>query len=280
MAGTYESDGYLRNLSLETAFVMNGMFALSARFSNSKSLSETEPKDRGAPFAKRAATLFERYNAEGHEQPSLRMLQGSILQAAYYLASGVSSRAWFLTGVCCRMAYELGLHCMDHDIIYGNYNQTTREWVQSEEKRRAWWSAWELDNFASTISCRPYCFDRHRAEVLLPTSDKAWFWAGPVASAALRTDPLTSWKSLEDCPNQDERAWFLVSIYLVRVINEMLQLPRGASAQMHKDLDTAVRCFALALPSKFDFSLNHLSFRPEDRQSSGWIISTKLMLQG
>jgi Fungal specific transcription factor domain len=278
MAGTYDSEGRVANLSQESTFVLNGMFALSARFSNSEYFSRVKPTDRGVAFAKRAQTLFEQQQ-DLDEQPTLRMMQGCILLACYYLTSGISSQAWILTGVCVRMAYELGLHDMDHNIIVENRKQTPQEWVIGEEKRRAWWSAWELDNFASTISDRPYCFDRNRAEVLLPVSDNAWFSNTPVASAALSTDPLTAWKSLDGCPNQDERAWFLVSVYLVRLGTELFHLPKGASSQMHKDHDTAISCFALVLPSKFDIS-GGISFDGENWKSSSWIISTHLMIQG
>jgi hypothetical protein len=276
----FRSDGLLGKLSLETAFVLNGIFALSARFSTSEFFTAMKSRDRGVDFAKAASTLLERYQTQDHEQPTLRMLQGSVLLACYYLASGWSSRGWYLLGICSRQVYELGLHQLDHDVIAGNHTEAVQDWVGHEEKRRVWWSAWELDCFVSTISCRPYCFDRNRVEVLLPVSDKAWFRNEPVASAPLKTDPLTVWKSLEDCPNQDEWAWFLVTVYLVRLANELLQQPGVTPPQMHKDLDTVITCFALALPSKFDLSSDSLSFDQENKRSSSWIISTNLMLQG
>jgi hypothetical protein len=266
-------------LPLESAFILNGMFALSARFSTSKSLSHLDAKDRGTAFAKRAEQLYERQlRLETFSQPSLPFLQGCLLLAAYYLGAGVCSRAWLITGVCSRLAYDLRLHTLDDDVISGGKHLDGKDWIEREERRRTWWSSWELDNFASTVSGRPYGHDKGQLQVLLPVSDEAWFSNTPIASAPLHTDTLKVWKSLERCQNQDERAWFLLSIYLVRLSYDISRSP--GYPQNHKDIKTAIDCFALVLPRKFDLSNGGLLFDQRNWRNSCWIIGTNLMVQG
>lgn len=247
------------------------MFALSARYSISDNFSNQGPTARGEPFARQAEALLDKYNSEITSQPTLRILQGCILLACYHLSSGITSRAWYFTGLCSRVAYELDLHVLDREVINGSHVESPSEWVENEEKRRAWWSAWELDNFASTVSCRPYGFDRYWAEILLPVSDKDWFSGTHVASAPLEYSPLAGWQTLEDCPNQCERAWYLISVHLVRLSNEF----RRGTGKDFEDFETGVQYFALALPPKFDVS----SVAFGDGSNTGWIVCTHIMLQ-
>jgi hypothetical protein len=163
-------------------------------------------------------------------------------------------------------------------VISGGKHLDGKEWIEREERRRTWWSSWELDNFASTVSGRPYGHDKGQLQVLLPVSDEAWFSNTPIASAPLHTDTLKVWKSLEICQNQDERAWFLLSIYLVRLTFDISRSP--GYPQTPKDIKTAIDCFALVLPRKFDLSNGGLLFDQRNWRNSCWIIGTNLMVQG
>lgn len=261
----------------EAAFILNGMFALSARFSMHDDFRDAAALSRGEPFARRAVDIFDRHLADSQEAPNLRILQGHILLACYYLSSGISSRAWRFTGMCVRMLYELNIHKVDHHHAIEGYVETPEEWVKTEEKRRAWWSAWELDNFASTVACRPFCCDR-QVEVLLPVSDEDWFAGKPVRSAFLWTNRRAAWEGLADCENQAERAWFLVAVHLIRLATDITTLSSmESSSQRQNELETAMTCFRLALPPKFDLSC--LFFKGDNWSNAAWAVSTHIMFQ-
>lgn len=266
-----------RSLTPEDGFVLNAVFALSARYSTLEPFADLKPSARGELFAKRAEALLPRNTSVfDTAEPSLRTFQGHILLACYYLSSGITSRAWILIGTCSRIAYQLGLDTMDRDMISGRRIEGPQEWIASEERRRAWWSAWELDNFASTVSCRPYGFDRYQTEILLPVSDRDWFRGVPVASAPLGNVPSNAWKSLVDSSNQSERAWFLVSVHLVRLARDLRREPGEPSTwKRADDFETGVKHFALALPPKFDLSPRSSG----GGSAEGWIICTHFMLQ-
>ncbi|RVX74083.1 hypothetical protein B0A52_01915 [Exophiala mesophila] len=279
-----EFRGKINNLSLstsstsrESAFVLNAMFALSARFSSADAFSDRGRTARGEPFARRAEHLLENHNSSAIGQSSLRILQGCILLACYRLSSGITSRAWVLTGLCSRMAYELGLHELDRELIPGDVSspQYVSEWIEREEKRRAWWCCYELDHLASTLTCRPYGLDRQRTDILLPVSDKDWYAGVPVASASLTQDPLMAWQSLVDCPNQSLRAWYLVNLHLVRLGHELRELDTARAQKDVQDYKLAVKYFSLALPPSFDIC----SGLTNTGSDFGWVISTHIMLQ-
>lgn len=64
-----------------------------------------------------------------------------------------------MVGSCTRLAYEVGLHNTDADLaVLGTESNVldVDENMKREEKRRAWWTIWEMDTFSSTTSLRPY----------------------------------------------------------------------------------------------------------------------------
>jgi hypothetical protein len=271
-------------LSIESAFILNGMFALAARFSTSGFFSGIPVKERGDGFALQAQSLYQDcIRASELEIPSLAYLQGAILLNFYQSVSGPNARTWVLTGLCCRLAYDLGLNTLDDDILGKSQTKevqwsSVEDWVQREELRRAWWSVWELDTFSSTLSCRPFTIDRNRMQVLLPAPDKEWFSETPIASAGIGSTPLSAWKSLQGSPNQDVRAWFLVCNFLMELAHEMSQ-KTSISPQVKRDMESALSCFALVLPGEFHLSSGSLIFDEENYTKSNWIIATNLMLQ-
>ncbi|EXJ70573.1 uncharacterized protein A1O5_06643 [Cladophialophora psammophila CBS 110553] len=271
------SDLATSSSSPESAFVLNAMFALSARYSTSDHFSGLVPITRGKSFLRQAEAILEAHNSNETSGPSLRILQGCIMLACYHLSSGITPRAWLLTGMCSRLAYELGLHRLDRESTKASScspEVSSNKWIDNEEKRRAWWSAWELDNFASTISRRPYGFDRDSADIFLPVSDKDWFSGNRVASASLAYEPLAAWQSLVDCPNQSEHAWYLVSLHFIRLGHELQQASHLTRKNLN-DFETAVRYFSLALPPSFDNVEGVFGSEP----SSGWITCTHILLQ-
>lgn len=259
------------------------MFALSARFLSSSYFGDLPPKARARLFGCKAKALYtEILQRSILEQSSLSLLQGCILLSFYQLTSLPTTESWLLVGTCCRLAIDLGLDVIDEDVIssgliYDTNALTLEEWKAREEQRRAWWLVWELDIFASTISKRPYAIDRNQMHVLLPVSDKHWFSNRPVASMPLKADTFQAWGSLDGCPNQDERVWFLLSTFLMATAHD-LSLRRTTTTQELIDFQSTLDCFNLSLPMNFYLSSGDLIFTESNFASCNWVISTVFML--
>lgn len=279
-----DSQGRCKNIPADTAFILYGMMSLVARFSDSPIFNNVNPSNRGAEFAKQARSFYEEFRRDNEDgTPSLAFLHGCVLLDFYLLTSGPCHFGWILTGICIRLAYDLGLDKIDEDIVADGRTNTAQwssveEWGRREERRRAWWSVWELDAYASTLSGRPYAIDQSQIHVLLPAPDENWFSQKPVASTALGPDPMTSYKCLRGRANQDERAWFLVVNSLVLQAHALWRR-RGASKGACEELESVLSCFAMILPEKFDISSGLLSFDGESFQKCNWIVLTNVLLQ-
>jgi hypothetical protein len=256
------------------------MFALSARFSDWEHLWMRQPQERGEQFYQKAQQLLTQYSSDQNE-PTLPLLQAQILLTYYDLTSGPSFHAWQATGACCRMAYSLSLHQIDRSTARSQSlgDVADADWVNQEEKRRAWWAIFQMDNFASTIACKPFSIDASRMEVLLPVSDAAWFSNQRQESALLSSNgPSEIWKSLQKSENQDVYAWFLVCNALLRSAQQMFD-KLDCTAEDLKILQSALHCFALALPSKFRLVGSNLMFDENNYAEKNWVICTIILLQ-
>ncbi|KIY00988.1 uncharacterized protein Z520_03654 [Fonsecaea multimorphosa CBS 102226] len=267
-------------LSGETALILHGMLALSARFSSSPKFDGILPAQRGEPFGRRAKAIYD-HSIHTLQQPTVRYLQGCILLAFYLYSSGPDSQGWLVIGMCSRLAYDLGLNKVDETNLNEQQSQDAckREWSMREELRRAWWCVWELDAFASGVACRPPTIDMTRFQVLLPVSDEAWFADCPVQSVTVDPDPLHAWCTLRDCQNQDERAWFLVINFVMVLAHGLLLQQKKPDPQQIRDIETAVACYGLILPPQFHLGSGSILFNPQSFRKSNWIILTNLMLQ-
>lgn len=179
------------DLEKESLFVLYGMMALSARFSTMPYFDGIPLKERGSPFSRKSLLIFKEtvHGFEPHE-PTLKWLQGCILLAYYNQSCRPAVGCDLMSATCTRFAYSLGLHKIDEEPCESTvYSETASgRWILREEKRRAWWSVWELDSYDSVSSRRPFSIDRHRMRVYLPVSDEAWFSGTPTDSAPLITD--------------------------------------------------------------------------------------------
>lgn len=272
-----------QQLHYETALILNGMFALSARFSDRSELSIKEPKHRGTVFANKARALFDYSRGfQGGNAVTLRTLQGLILLTYHQLSSEHDFRGLVAVGMCCRIAYALSLHRIDAEPTKSSQevSEDAEAWADKEEKRRAWWACWEMDTFSATIACQPFGTDMYRVHVKLPVPDDAWFNLKPLDSAILASrKPLEVWKSLKDSPNQNEHAWFLVANCLMRYAVEMFE-SHETSTQNLEALQTAVHCCALSLPPRFRLSPANILFNESSFSGDNWVIITHLMLHG
>lgn len=263
----------LQYSSLEMKLLLNSMFALSARFSTSSYFASIKLSDRDTRFRDAA---HEAYAAlRGIRDPNLTYLQGCILLAFHAYTVELNSPAWILTGVCVRIAYDLGLSEIDDDSSDAGQGERN---VALEEMRRAWWLTWELDTFGSCITRRPFAIDRHHFTVNLPIADADWFSEKFVKSAPLVTSLDQAWKSLQGSENQDPRAWFLITNHLLSMLFTHLQRKRKDFSEGISNLETAFNCLRLSLPSSFHILRHRPGFEADNFADCNWIMGTHLIL--
>lgn len=265
------------NLSKESTFVLNGMLSMSARFSTASCLSHLSPEQRGSQFAHKAQSIYhETVQSSTPLKPTLIWLQGCILLAYYNQACRPALGCDLTVATCTRFAYDLDIHIIDEE--EGPETSSAADWVKKEELRRAWWSIWELDTFESISFRRPFTINWNRVHVLLPVSDEAWFANTPIKSAELSPDILQCWKALKDSPNESERAWFLVSNFILAHALGLCQQSKVTSKSIN-DIETVVSCFSLLFHEKFRSAINNLTFNDDNYARSNWIVASRIMIQ-
>ena len=262
------------SLELESALLLNAMFSLSARFST-RWMCNIEPKRRGFEFAERARAIYDDL-VKFKEEPSLRFLQGVILLAFYDLTSKPSFQGWLSAGICCRIAYSLRLHQIDKTPP-ANKGQVPHTWSEKEERRRSWWAIYEMDNFASISTSRPFNIDSSRMSVFLPVSDSAWFSNSQTSSAPLSA-PGFWWKSLRDCENQCPYAWYIVCNALLRAAYDEFDKQEHSDHEV-KILQSAIHCFSLGLPPIFHSLHGNFLVGDQNFADKNWVICTLILLQ-
>lgn len=263
--------------------------ALSARFSGNEFFLSPISKDKGKAFARKATALYTQAlqsDDQGEEltQNSLDFLQGCILLAFYEQTNKITTQSWLLIGTCSRLAIDLGLNETDKNASHMKTAAVPGEqspaefWTLEEEKRRAWWLVWELDVFAATILRRPHALNKDQVHVLLPVSDDLWFSDTPTESTFLQTDMLHTWQTLENFPNADERAWFLVTTFLMARAADFASPERSSTSQDILNFESTLNCFALLLPQSFQLDFVRAPFNEGTFAANNWALLTVFML--
>lgn len=263
----------MKGLSPEMTLLLYSMFALSARFSNLPLLASVRPLDRDKEFVSAARQAYSQLRSLS--ELNLTYLQGCILLAFHAYTAELDSRAWILTGVCVRLAYDLGLSEIDEDSFE---DRPDHDPATKEEMRRAWWLVWELDTFGSMVSRRPFAVDRHHFTVHLPIADADWFSESYVQSSPLMTPLSDAWRSLQDSENQDPRAWFLITNHLLSLLFKRLQRKRKSSKESLAEFEITFNCLKLSLPASFHILGHPPTFELKDFATGNWIMGTHLML--
>ncbi|PVH68974.1 hypothetical protein DL98DRAFT_474267 [Cadophora sp. DSE1049] len=265
--------------SREPALILNGMFCLAARFSTASAFCTEEPIHRGDQFGAEATRLFEELSRELEDShASLAFLHGVILLTFIALLSGPSRRAWWLTGVCVRLAHELDLHNTDADIICRDVDPlklSLDAWHNREERRRAWWLVWDMDTFISATTLRPFAINRRGMHVLLPITDEAWLAADRISSSHLDPESTTPWEGLCDLPKQSAWSWFLACIVLLRQVVEVVLWPT-TNRELNR-IEASFRCFALAMPETFRADLDSVGPGGVHVKDVNWVKATLSM---
>jgi hypothetical protein len=208
------------------------MFSFSARFETASSVDATGPEEilpwtlDYMRFHNQALELIEKSLNETHDQPpSLCLLQAMTLITFCELTNGVRGRAWRLLGSCVRVAYELHMHLIDYEASEEcvKVGRDLAHWTADEERRRCWWTIWEMDNFASTIRRCPTAIDWSMIDTYLPVQDEFWFNNQYQRSCFLEREPVNRWKMLKKCGNESPTAWLIVICSIMRNAQVLLR---------------------------------------------------------
>ncbi|KAH8812365.1 fungal-specific transcription factor domain-containing protein [Xylogone sp. PMI_703] len=258
--------------------LLASIFAFSARYKGSSNLQSGSSNTSSERFAKSAELLTDQALRECSDDiPPLCLLQALILVSFRQLIDGVRGRAWRSHGMCVRIAYELQLHLIDKNSQIPNPGGANLH--LDEEKRRAWWTIWEFDVYASTVRRLPTGIDWKNNETFLPISDELWYADKTAKSCKLDRDPAVAWKSLRESGNTSPKAWFIVINALMRCA-QLYSYPQAysiSSAGKTKNgneciehlsiIANSLYCISSALPESLMYKGEYLPFNTEDRIS-------------
>lgn len=270
------------HLQKDEIFMISGMFALAARFSDSVEFADIPMAARGLVFGDNASKLLEDIVAKGTEDPTLNFICGCVVLALFYFSDGRLECGSAMTGTCLRYAYDLNLHAIDvQDLDQPGKAVTTGPfdadlWVVSEQRRRIWWNIWKIEVFSSSMACKPCSIDLKDVAVRLPVADADWFAKNPVASAVLIDHPRTAWKTLSEVGSENPLAWFLLGLYLVSQANTALRRPMRPSPDFITELSSSICCFKLALPKPL--SSGSICFDKKDPKDANWAVQMHIII--
>lgn len=283
---TFQYRVYNELSSEQSTSLLASMFSLSAReLHNDKSNIRKSALDPSRFYKIASTSVHTQLQNCGDKPPPLVLLQTLIITTYYELVSGVRGIAWRSLGAAIRIAYELRLHLVDLPL---KLSPTTTDsdsvdaWIAKEERRRAWWTLWELEVFATFIRKSPLGMNLKQHATLLPVDDTCWFNGEKSPSCFFEPDPVLRWKALKKSDNESGRAWFIVinsflsdahyltnasvplefsnkyeSTFYTRHHSTSKQRTRQASKLAV--LDNCVSCFDMSLPPHFRFRSERLS---------------------
>ncbi|KAL6405647.1 hypothetical protein AUP68_11027 [Ilyonectria robusta] len=270
-----------KNLNRVSYLLVNAMSALAARYSTSTHFEGVTREDRGKEFAFRAQVAFRDVSNEKDFRVSLPWLQGCILIAYYNQSFGPDPNQDDMVRHCVNYAADLGLHKVDEDSAQSPVSSSgpidAKNWSSKEEKRRAWWSVWELDAFGAVSGGRPNLIDPLQARIRLPASDETWFSYTPLDSPMFHANPLVCCRRLSDTQAQDARPWFLMSNYLMV---QSHQLAHRKTVRQHEidEYETILASFSVLYRRKFEYLHDCTFFDDETYAKSNWLVLTNLMI--
>jgi hypothetical protein len=256
--------------------LLASMFAFSARFTElsqprTATMSNIPSHEHFRKVAEESVDKAIRECMD--DSPPLCLLQALILTTFQQLTNGVRGRSWRALHTCVSIAYDLRLHLVDKNP--GKRSPNDSEFHLLEEKRRAWWTIWEFDVFASTVRKLPTAIDWTNNETWLPVDNELWFNNTAMQSCALNPDPALAWKELEKSRNRSSKAWFIVLNAHMRC-GHMVAFPhvyskkeRGSSfaagiiqaTQSNLDvLANSLYCLSAALPENLSYNGELLNF--------------------
>ncbi|KAI0517423.1 fungal-specific transcription factor domain-containing protein [Xylaria bambusicola] len=278
---TFERRVYVELMPEQASTLLASMFCLAARYAQSGDTSDLNRYEgTGALLPERFyeiasdATHKQLQNC-GDKLPPLFLLQALVLTTYNELVIGVRGLAWRSLGLVIRIAYEMGLHLVDlpSRSTRKDGSESVEVWIAKEERRRVWWTIWELEVFATTIRRCPIGMDQSQHATLLPVEDTFWFEGKKAPSCFLDADPTLRWKNLQKSGNENGRAWFILVNSFMCDAHSLANpsVPQGVTfgrgqpsgAQRHSRsadigprlvvLENCVSCFSMALPKQLQY---------------------------
>lgn len=249
--------------------LLAAIFAFSCK-SPRMSLSESVPQNAG-DFADIAVQYVDTaISLCGDETPPLCVLQALILATHWLTIRRVRGRAWRYVGICIRLAFEMELHCTDADRNSEACGIDSTAWCADEERRRAYWAVWEMDQYTNHMKHIAITLDWTQYPVYLPAEDEKWFRGEPHRSCVLEADLIDRSKSLKATGSMSARAWYVVVASLDAEAYE-LAYPREKINRRFRDtvldfsdrwqaLFNAIQLSLILLPQKLAFNGQYLDF--------------------
>lgn len=156
--------GLLDGGEFGSSFLLNSIFACASKFSTRPELRDTfgNAQEVGAEFFRRCDELMSKESIL--LRPSLATIVGLLLLGSTYVARGVTTKGWLLTGYALRMIYDLGLHV---DRKPSNVDNA----IEEEVRRRIFWGAFICDKLQSLYLGRPFAIKLRDAHVSLELKD-------------------------------------------------------------------------------------------------------------
>ncbi|KAF3066908.1 Fumarylacetoacetate hydrolase domain-containing protein 2 [Trichoderma lentiforme] len=281
----------------QSTALLASMFSLSARhLCNDRDDTRKEVLNPSKFYEIASNLVHKQLRNCGDKSPPLFLLQAFIMTTYYELVSGVRGVAWRSLGAVVRIAYELRLHLVDLPLKLSSTKTDTdpvEVWMAKEERRRAWWTIWEFEVFATTIRKCPLGMDPEQHATLLPVDDKFWFNGEKKPSCFFETDPVLRWKELKNSDNESGRAWFIVINSFMRDAHALSNASVPVDSSSGEDtrsyggnrltsnrengqdierasklavLDNCVSCFKLSLPQNLRYRSEHLFSSPSSGQ--------------
>ncbi|KAI9296663.1 hypothetical protein K502DRAFT_289147 [Neoconidiobolus thromboides FSU 785] len=259
--------------------LLNGIFALSARFSKHPEIcSSNQPRYlNGDLFANRLLTLL---NQTLLSQPTLDTIQALIFLGLYAYGKMKGFSSWNYIGIAIRLAQQLGLNTIDSYHHKDNIARLSDEdWIAIECKRRTWWGCFIADRFASSLVGRSLYIDERDCLVQLPSEDARWDPRFTVISKL----PPTSIEELTNFGNDlsgSSSVFCNLSSHFITLINLsglvtrylMHRAARGMSYDVDYreliHLDNKLTDWASRLPTRFHHPQHFINFNASETNAS------------
>ena len=112
--------------------------------------------------------MYRTNNKQGHGEAfvSVYYVQAWTLCGTYEAKKTYFCRSWMSTGRNTRLCQMLGLHRLDYDgPVVKRLLPPPRDWIELEERRRAFWGAYYCDRWASSGTGWPMLINEHEVGI-------------------------------------------------------------------------------------------------------------------
>ncbi|KAJ6003086.1 hypothetical protein N7451_005633 [Penicillium sp. IBT 35674x] len=130
--------------------------------------------------ARKYAELDETTESLGHGIVTLSHCQAWILMSIYELRMVLIPRAWVSIGNASSLSLNIGLNLLDGPSQRVKMCMPSpKDWVEGEERRRVFWMAFCIDQYASIATGRPMLINETDIMTTLPASEQSFLESKP-----------------------------------------------------------------------------------------------------